>query len=120
MLERNDLMNTKMNSMKKLAALMAVVTSVSTLTACGNAMDTSGSDYAMNNGEGENSFRQFFRCAFYDGRVRVTDRFFLYLPTNRWTNSFTNADTTFHDTEFIDPHESALRVVCRRGSTDVQ
>ena len=39
---------------------------------------------------------------------------------NRWTNSFTNADTTFHDTEFIDPHESALRVVCRRGSTDVQ
>ena len=49
MLERNDLMNTKMNSMKKLAALMAVVTSVSTLTACGNAMDTSGSDYAMNN-----------------------------------------------------------------------
>jgi hypothetical protein len=70
--------------------------------------------------EGENSFRQFFRCAFYDGRVRVTDRFFLYLPNNRWTNSFTNADTTFHDTEFIDPHESALRVVCRRGSTDVQ
>ena len=48
MLERNDLMNTKMNSMKKLAALMAVVTSVSTLTACGDAMDTSGSDYAMN------------------------------------------------------------------------
>ena len=44
MLERNDLMNTKMNSMKKLAALMAVVTSVSTLTACGDAMDTSGSD----------------------------------------------------------------------------
>ena len=52
MLERNDLMNTKMNSMKKLAALMAVVTSVSTLTACGNAMDTSGSDYAMNNEKG--------------------------------------------------------------------
>lgn len=23
----------------------------------------------------------FFRCAFYDGRVRVTDGFFLYLPT---------------------------------------
>ena len=45
-------MNTKMNSMKKLAALMAVVTSVSTLTACGNAMDTSGSDYAMNNEKG--------------------------------------------------------------------
>lgn len=52
MLERNDLMNTKMNSMKKLAALMAVVTSVSTLTACGDAMDTSGSDYAMNNEKG--------------------------------------------------------------------
>lgn len=52
MLERNDLMNTKMNSMKKLAALMAVVTSVSTLTACGNAMDTSGSDYAVNNEKG--------------------------------------------------------------------
>ena len=45
-------MNTKMNSMKKLAALMAVVTSVSTLTACGDAMDTSGSDYAMNNEKG--------------------------------------------------------------------
>ena len=52
MLERNDLMNTKMNSMKKLAALMAVVTSVSTLTACGDAMDTSGSDYAVNNEKG--------------------------------------------------------------------
>lgn len=52
MLERNDLMNTKMNSMKKLAALMAVVTSVSTLTACGDAMDTIGSDYAMNNEKG--------------------------------------------------------------------
>lgn len=52
MLERNDLMNTKMNSMKKLAALMAVVTSVSTLTACGDAMDASGSDYAMNNEKG--------------------------------------------------------------------
>ena len=45
-------MNTKMNSMKKLAALMAVVTSVSTLTACGDAMDTSGSDYAVNNEKG--------------------------------------------------------------------
>lgn len=49
MLERNDLMNTKMNSMKKLAALMAVITSVSTLTACGSDMETSGSDYAVNN-----------------------------------------------------------------------
>lgn len=52
MLERNDLMNTKMNSMKKLAALMAVITSVSTLTACGSDMETSGSDYAMNNEKG--------------------------------------------------------------------
>ena len=31
--------------------------------------------------EGENRFRDFSRCAFYDGRVRVTDGFFLYLPT---------------------------------------
>ena len=52
MLERNDLMNTKMNSMKKLAALMAVITSVSTLTACGSDMETSGSDYAVNNEKG--------------------------------------------------------------------
>lgn len=58
MLERNDLMNTKMNSMKKLAALMAVVTSVSTLTACGNAMDTSGSDYAMNNEKGAQHYTE--------------------------------------------------------------
>lgn len=57
-LERNDLMNTKMNSMKKLAALMAVVTSVSTLTACGNAMDTSGSDYAMNNEKGAQHYTE--------------------------------------------------------------
>lgn len=52
MLERNDLMNTKMNSMKKLAVLMAVITSVSTLTACGSDMETSGSDYAVNNEKG--------------------------------------------------------------------
>lgn len=58
MLERNDLMNTKMNSMKKLAALMAVVTSVSTLTACGDAMDTSGSDYAMNNEKGAQHYTE--------------------------------------------------------------
>ena len=58
MLERNDLMNTKMNSMKKLTALMAVVTSVSTLTACGNAMDTSGSDYAMNNEKGAQHYTE--------------------------------------------------------------
>lgn len=58
MLERNDLMNTKMNSMKKLAALMAVITSVSTLTACGNAMDTSGSDYAMNNEKGAQHYTE--------------------------------------------------------------
>lgn len=58
MLERNDLMNTKMDSMKKLAALMAVVTSVSTLTACGNAMDTSGSDYAMNNEKGAQHYTE--------------------------------------------------------------
>lgn len=58
MLERNDLMNTKMNSMKKLAALMAVVTSVSTLTACGNAMDTSGSDYAVNNEKGAQHYTE--------------------------------------------------------------
>lgn len=58
MLERNDLMNTKMNSMKKLVALMAVVTSVSTLTACGNAMDTSGSDYAMNNEKGAQHYTE--------------------------------------------------------------
>lgn len=58
MLERNDLMNTKMNSMKKLAALMAVVTSVSTLTACGNAMDASGSDYAMNNEKGAQHYTE--------------------------------------------------------------
>ena len=45
-------MNTKMNSMKKLAALMAVITSVSTLTACGSDMETSGSDYAVNNEKG--------------------------------------------------------------------
>ena len=51
-------MNTKMNSMKKLAALMAVVTSVSTLTACGNAMDTSGSDYAMNNEKGAQHYTE--------------------------------------------------------------
>lgn len=58
MLERNNLMNTKMNSMKKLAALMAVVTSVSTLTACGDAMDTSGSDYAMNNEKGAQHYTE--------------------------------------------------------------
>ena len=58
MLESNDLMNTKMNSMKKLAALMAVITSVSTLTACGNAMDTSGSDYAMNNEKGAQHYTE--------------------------------------------------------------
>lgn len=58
MLERNDLMNTKMNSMKKLAALMAVVTSVSTLTACGDAMDASGSDYAMNNEKGAQHYTE--------------------------------------------------------------
>lgn len=58
MLERNDLMNTKMNSMKKLAALMAVITSVSTLTACGDAMDTSGSDYAMNNEKGAQHYTE--------------------------------------------------------------
>lgn len=58
MLERNDLMNTKMNSMKKLAALMAVVTSVSTLSACGDAMDTSGSDYAMNNEKGAQHYTE--------------------------------------------------------------
>lgn len=58
MLEKNDLMNTKMNSMKKLAALMAVITSVSTLTACGNAMDTSGSDYAMNNEKGAQHYTE--------------------------------------------------------------
>lgn len=58
MLERNDLMNTKMNSMKKLAALMAVVTSVSTLTACGDAMDTGGSDYAMNNEKGAQHYTE--------------------------------------------------------------
>lgn len=51
-------MNTKMNSMKKLAALMAVVTSVSTLTACGDAMDTSGSDYAMNNEKGAQHYTE--------------------------------------------------------------
>ena len=51
-------MNTKMNSMKKLAALMAVITSVSTLTACGNAMDTSGSDYAMNNEKGAQHYTE--------------------------------------------------------------
>ena len=51
-------MNTKMNSMKKLAALMAVITSVSTLTACGDAMDTSGSDYAMNNEKGAQHYTE--------------------------------------------------------------
>ena len=45
MLERNDLMNTKMNSMKKLAALMAVITSVSTLTACGAASTDEADSY---------------------------------------------------------------------------
>ncbi len=35
--ERNDFMNTKMNSMRKLAAVMAVVSSVTSLTACGAA-----------------------------------------------------------------------------------
>lgn len=45
MLERNDLMNTKMNSMKKLAALMAVVTSVTSLTACGAASTDEADSY---------------------------------------------------------------------------
>lgn len=43
--ERNDFMNTKMNSMKKLAALMAVITSVSTLTACGAASTDEADSY---------------------------------------------------------------------------
>ena len=38
-------MNTKMNSMKKLAALMAVITSVSTLTACGAASTDEADSY---------------------------------------------------------------------------
>lgn len=43
--ERNDFMNTKMNSMKKLAALMVVITSVSTLTACGAASTDEADSY---------------------------------------------------------------------------
>lgn len=45
MLERNDLMNTKMNSMKKLAAVMAVVSSVTSLTACGAASTDEADSY---------------------------------------------------------------------------
>ena len=43
--ERNDFMNTKMNSMRKLAAVMAVITSVSTLTACGAASTDEADSY---------------------------------------------------------------------------
>ena len=45
MLERNDLMNTKMNSMRKLAAVMAVVSSVTSLTACGAASTDEADSY---------------------------------------------------------------------------
>lgn len=43
--ERNDFMNTKMNSMRKLAALMAVVSSVTSLTACGAASTGEADSY---------------------------------------------------------------------------
>ena len=45
MLERNDFMNTKMNSMRMLAAVMAVVSSVTSLTACGAASTDEADSY---------------------------------------------------------------------------
>ncbi len=43
--ERNDFMNTKMNSMRKLAAVMAVISSVTSLTACGAASTDEADSY---------------------------------------------------------------------------
>lgn len=93
--ERNDFMNTKMNSMRKLAALMAVVSSVTSLTACGAASTGEADSYTrgQNNVQYNSTEAAADECApaEYDEALADNDNFkqndeeYNYISENGYT-----------------------------------